>query len=120
MKTKFFTLLAFTVLGLLVGFTETKAQISNSPGLGKIAIREYPNPAFENAIIETTLPTATESDAIITITNMQGQEMYKTTCTGCGGVTTRTVSVKLWPAGMYNYTMVFKNRAYSSKFIVFN
>lgn len=116
MKTKLFTLLALTMLGLFLGVTETNAQslIKES----KIKIREYPNPTDEMAYVEITLPSEIVGAATINISNMNGQVMYTEQCTDCVLKTVHPVDVKLWPAGMYAVQLVYKGHSFATKFIV--
>ena len=118
MKTKLFTLLAFTMLGLLVGVTESNAQSLNKGG--GVGIREYPNPTNETAFIESVLPAKRVGSAVIQITSMSGQVMFNKECSDCVGKSTHPVDVTLWPAGLYIVTMTYKGREFAAKFIVYN
>ncbi len=120
MKTKLFTLLALTMLGLALGVTETKAQAQapqNLKEVSKIKVREYPNPADETAFIEITLPQEIVGAATINILNMNGQVVYTEQCTD-PLKSVHPVDVKLWPVGMYVVHMIYKSHTFATKFIV--
>lgn len=112
MKTKFLSLFALTVLGLLASASDSNAQ-----NLSKASIREFPNPAKETAKIEVILPENNNQMAIISIVNNSGQEMYHEEFNN-GSKSMHDIQVGTWPTGLYNAVLYFKNRTSSVKFVV--
>lgn len=131
MKTKFFTLVAATLFGLLATVSQVNAQQSPDGGSGspggaqgqpgidfKIGIAIAPNPAVDDVTITTTIPKQQSGPMTIAVYNAAGDVMYSMQCLDCGGKSARTISVKDWAAGLYYVRVTYLTKTQTTKLVV--